>query len=330
MIAGGSSLLPQFAIGVVSLYTLVTAARLANDGALSLARYYDIPDELIGMTVIAIGTSLPEISANLVASIGIASGTLDYDIASAVVLGGNLGSATTQQTLLVGVFIVGFGTLQVSESLVTRSYLPMLAAFLLTFLVAFDGTITRVEGLVLVAGFAGYTYYGFRHRRQAYAVPERPSTDVRRDLVYTLGGLVLVLLAAVLLLSVAETIVSNLALGGSMIGVLTLGLAAALPELSTVLDAVRRRAPNIALGTLIGSNVVNPLLGIGLGASVSGYAVPRAIVVWDLPFKIVVGVAGLAYLWVRADRTVSRRDGVYLLVAYFVFVSGRLLLFPAQ
>jgi hypothetical protein len=68
-----------------------------------------------------------------------------------------------------------------------------------------------------------------------------------------------------------------------MVSVLTIGVAAALPELSTVLDATRRRTPNVALGVLVGSNLVNPLVGLGLGAAISGYHVPDPVVLWTSP-----------------------------------------------
>jgi cation:H+ antiporter len=114
-----------------------------------------------------------------------------------------------------------------------------------------------------------------------------------------------------------------------MAGVVTIGLASALPELSTVLESVRRKAPNVAVGTLVGSNVVNPLVAVGLGGVVSTYRVPPAVVWWDLPFKLVAGVAFLAWV-TRSGGRVRRRDGIALVVAYFVYVVGRLLLYPGQ
>lgn len=325
-----ATLAAELAVGVVALYTLVTAAGRAIDSLLSLARYYEVPDELLGMTVIAVGTSLPEITSHVVASLGILSGSLDYRIASAVVIGGNMGSSTTQQTLLLGLFLVGYGRLHVSESLIRGTYLPMVVGFALTLIVALDGTISRLDGLILLIGFAVYTYYGYVHRPRSFSVPEAASTNVRRDGLVAIGALILVVISASLLLTVAELVVDSLALGGSMVGVITLGVASALPELSTVLDAVRRRAPNIALGTLLGSNVVNPLLGIGLGGTLSTYQVPSAVVLWDLPFKLVVAVGLLGYLQFVSDRSLTRRDGAYLVVLYFVFVTTRLLFFPAQ
>lgn len=325
-----TALLVQVAVGVVALYTLVTAAEIVVGRSLALAQRYEVPDLLIGMTVLAIGTSLPELSSHVIASLGILSGTIDPEIGSAIVLGGNMGSSTLQQTLLVGLLVVGYGRLELSRTFQRASYVPMLLALALTLAVAVDGAVSRVDGIVLLGAYGAYLYYSFQRRGRAPSLPEPPSTNVRRDWLVAAGALTLVLLAASLLMTVAQLVVESLALGGSMIGVVTIGVAAALPELSTVIDAVRRRAPNLALGTLVGSNVVNPLLGIGLGSVISTYTVPPVVIVWDLPFKLAVGVGLLAAVRFRSEGVLTRRTGAVLVVLYFLYVSTRLLLFPAQ
>ena len=328
--AVSGELVPLVSAGAVALYTLVTAASRAIDRLLALAEYYDVAEALVGLTILAVGTSLPEVSAHLVASLGILSGVLDYQSASAVVVGGNTGSSTVQQLLLVGVLLIGYGSIDLSWQFVRRSYLPMLGAFAVTGLLAWDGTVSRLDGVVLVALYVVYVVVSLARREPTRTLREPPSVDPRRDAAVAAGLLVLVLLSASLLLSVIEVVVAALALGGSTVGVVTIGVAAALPELTAVVDAIRRRSPNVALGTLVGSNIVNPLVGIGLGGSISTYYVPPAVVLWDLPFKFVVGAGLLAWTMFANGGELSRREGVSLLGLYFLFVAGRLLLFPDQ
>lgn len=323
-------LLTQVSIGAVALYALVTAASRAIDRLLALAEYYDIDDVLVGMTVLAMGTSLPELSSHLIASLGILSGTLDYRVTSAVVIGGNTGSSTVQQLLLVGVLLVGYGSIQLNRTFVRESYIPMLGTFVVTTLLAWDGSISRLDGIVLFALYLGYVGMRLSRREQSQTLRERPSSNPRRDALVAAGLLALVLLSASLVLSVVEVIVEMLALGGSMVGVLTIGVAAALPELTAIIDAFRRRTPNVALGTLVGSNIVNPLVGIGLGGALSTYYVPPVVIYWDFPFKLIVGAGLLGWTLFWRDGELTRREGVYLLGSYFVFVVGRLLLFPGQ
>ncbi|WP_372912966.1 sodium:calcium antiporter [Salinigranum sp.] len=317
----GSLLLAAAALGV-----LVKAAGATVDSLVALARAYDVPDAVVASTLVALGTSLPELGSHLVASLGIVSGTLDPVVASATVMGGNMGSSTVQQTLLVGLFLVGFGRVTLSDAFRRSTYYPMLGAFALTFVVAVDGTVSRLDGLALLVAFVAYAYWTVTTHGRSERLPGTASVNPRRDAAVAFAGFLLVLGSAFVVLRVVDGLVATLGLNGSMVGVVTIGLAAALPELSTVVESLRRKTPDIALGTLVGSNVVNPLVGFGLGGVVSTYAVPPSVVRWDLPFKFVVGV-GLVLVARREGWVVRRREGAWLVVAYFVFVSVRFLLF---
>jgi cation:H+ antiporter len=319
-------LLGSLLLAAAALAVLVKAAGATVDSLVALARAYDVPDAVVASTLVALGTSLPELGSHLVASLGIVSGTLDPVVASATVMGGNMGSSTVQQTLLVGLFLVGFGRVTLSDAFRRSTYYPMLGAFALTFVVAVDGAVSRLDGLALLVAFVAYTYWTVTTHGRSERLPGTASVDPHRDVAVASVGFLLVLGSAFVVLRVVDGLVATLGLNGSMVGVVTIGLAAALPELSTVVESLRRKTPDIALGTLVGSNVVNPLVGFGLGGVVSTYAVPPSVVRWDLPFKFVVGV-GLVLVARREGWVVRRREGAWLVVAYFVFVSVRFLLF---
>jgi len=317
-------------VGFAALVALVVASRVAVERLLGLATHFDVPDALVGLFVLSIGTSLPEIGTHVIASAGILSGALDYEVASATVLGGNMGSSTIQQLLFVALFLVAVGRVSVAGDFARRGVVPMIGALSLTLVLAVDGTLGRLDGVVLLGAFVAYAAYSFSRRERSQALPQATSAGVAVDAAAAVGSLIVILVAAFFVLSSVETLVARLAFGGSMIGLITIGIASALPELSTVLESIRRQTPNLVLGTLVGSNVVNPLVGIGLGSVVSTYAVPEAVVLWDLPFKIVAGVGFLAALYLGPDDTLDRRTGAGLFVLYFVYVAGRLVLFPGQ
>ncbi|WP_439028326.1 sodium:calcium antiporter [Haloarchaeobius sp. DT45] len=324
------STLEPLLVGVLALAILVKSAQTAVGALIRLAKHYNVPDVVVGVTVVAVGTSLPEIGSHVIASLGIVSGTLDYTVTSATVLGGNMGSSVTQQLLLVGIFLVGYGRYRPTNVFLTSTFLPMILASVLVLLVAFDGTISHLDGAILLVAYVAHTYYAVTHRERGGVPPEPESRRVLRDAALALLGLVGVVVGAYIVLAEVEAIVDRLRLGGSMIGLVTIGLASALPELSTVFEALRRRSPDIAMGTLIGSNIVNPLLAIGLGGLISTYQVPEAVVVWDLPVKILAGVVVLGWLWTLGKGSIGRKEGFYMIMAYFAFVSGRLLLFAGQ
>lgn len=304
-------LLSELAVGMIALYALVTGTGKAINALLGLARRYNVPEVFIGLTIVAIGTSLPELSAHVTASAGIVSGVLDYQTTSGVVLGGNMGSSTTQQLLLFGILLIGFGNINLSTRMVTDTFVPMIVGLVLTLALSWDGTISRLDGVVLLCGFG--VYLGFSYlRRQQMPTQGTPSTNVSRDTAIAVLMLGLVLASASVLLGVIQEVVTGVVLGGSMVGVLTLGIASSFPELSTVLDGIRRKTPIIAVGTLVGSNIVNPLIGFGLGGVISTYHVPTAVVVWDLPIKIIVALGLLVYTRYK-DGIITRHVGVTLI-----------------
>jgi len=139
----------------------------------------------------------------------------------------------------------------------------------------------------------------------------------------------LTVLAAQTVLGVIERVVSATGVGGSLIGVVTLGVASALPELTTALAGARRNAQGISLGTLVGSNITNPLVAIGLGALVSTYAVPRPLLVWDLPWATLSGGLLLGYLLWRKGR-IGRWGAVYFVAMYVIYVTCRALFFAVD
>ncbi|WP_350355249.1 sodium:calcium antiporter [Haloglomus salinum] len=328
-VAVSLSLLGTLVLGAVALGVLVRAAGVVVDRATRLATSFDVDEELVAMTVVALGTSLPEIATGVIASAGILAGTLDPVVASATVLGSNTGSSTVQQLLLFGIFLVGYGRLDLTTSFVRARYLPMLGSLALLLVLSADGHLSRLEGLVLVGAYGAYFAYSYTRRQRTRGLPEARSATPGRDAAVGAAALVAVLVASFVVLDTVDVVVQRLALGGSMLGVVTIGVAAALPELSVVREAIRRRTPTLALGTLVGSNVVNSLVGLGLGATISTYQVPQSVILWDLPFKLLVGVGLLVQVRQRSGG-LGRGEGTTLLVLYLVFIAGRLLLFAGQ
>ncbi|WP_135854278.1 sodium:calcium antiporter [Halorussus salinus] len=318
-------------VGGVALALLVASARVAVERSVNVAQGYGVSEEVVGLTVVAVGTSLPEISSHVIASLGILSGTLDYEVASATVLGGSVGSSATQQLLLVGVLLLSAGRVTVSRAFVRSSYVPMVLAIGLALTLAADGTVSRADGLLLVGAFLVYLYYTY-DRGQRVTFPEEWEDevgDVRIDAAVAVAALAVVLASAFVALSALELLVASLGLGGSLVGIVTLGVGSALPELSTVGESIRRRRPTLAFGTLVGSNVVNLLVAVGLGAAISSYRVPPAVVLWDLPVMLLVALAATVYVARVADGELRRHHATWFVVGYFVFLAGHLLLFPS-
>ncbi|MHB1294746.1 MAG: sodium:calcium antiporter [Anaerolineae bacterium] len=324
-------------LGLVVLAFLVLAADEAVKRLVRLAEYFGLSATFMGMTVISLATSIPEISSHLTASAGILNGSLDYHIASAIVLGSNIGSDVVQQTLILGIVVYMAGTLYFRRYVLLKSLLPMIGAALLCMLLAWDRTYSRLDGVILFAAFVAYTYYLYGDERKHYKVPdvaeERSEPRTGRQALIDMGVALLTMVVTVacaqVVLNITELTVETTGLGGSLIGVVTLGVASALPELITALSGIGRNQHGITMGTLIGSNITNPLVAIGLGALVSTYRVPGPHLVWDLPWQAVGGAVLWLILWFNKGR-LNRLSAVYLMVMYALYIGLRAVFFAVD
>ncbi|MDY6769275.1 MAG: sodium:calcium antiporter [Candidatus Nanohaloarchaea archaeon] len=322
-------------LGFGGLILLVYGAEHVVEKLTALAEFYGIPDILIAMSVVSIGTSLPELAAHMIGSVGILTGSLNYQITSATVLGGNIGSDVVQQTMVVGIVVFAFAWMQqekftFSERFLKKDYFPMIGTTLMTLILAWDGVLSRLDGLVLLSAFAAYMYYLYHTRHERLNHDAEASDNVRRDIFVAVVAMSTVIVSAHIVLKVTETLVEATGLGGSIIGVTTLGIAAALPEMFTAIEGIRQHASGISLGTLIGSNITNPLVGIGAGALLSTYWVPRPLVLWDLPMETVTAGLLLVYLLFVSDRKLGWKGGVYLIGLYVFYVVIRFSFFAVD
>jgi len=290
-------------VGCAAVVSLILAAELVVGKLVALANYYRVSEAVVGLTVLSLGTSLPEIASHVVASSQILLGVGDPRVLSATVLGGNIGSDVVQQTLVVGLVVLTVGGFQFSGRFLRRGYLPMIGTTLLTLALAWDGMLTRADGAVLLALFAAYTSFLYLTRSDVVQEGNEasPSDAPTRDGAVAAAALAVIVVAAHFLFRSVGVFVKQTGLTGSLIGVVVLGVGAASPEMATAVVGLREGAEGISLGTLVGSNITNPLLGIGLGSVLSTYHVPRPLVYWDLPMETVTAALLLTYLLTKDD-----------------------------
>ncbi|MEL7627366.1 MAG: sodium:calcium antiporter [Anaerolineaceae bacterium] len=333
------SIFTVITVGLIALALLVLGANYAVKKLIGIANYFKLSSTFMGMTVLSVATSLPEITSHFTASVNILRGSLDYQTGSAIVLGANIGSDVVQQTLIMGIVVLLAGTIYFRRYFLWKSMIPMIGTTIMCLILGWDGNYSRIDGAILFGSFLAYTYYLYADERKHYkeednqlqsdevaeGVPAN-GREVLRDALFTTGLLVVIIACATFVLSATEVIVNRTGVGGSLIGVITLGLASALPELTTALAGIRHKEAGISLGTLVGSNITNPLLAIGGGALISTYAVPRPLVLWDLPWETLTGMILWAILWFNNGK-LGKKSAIYLIVIYFIYILFRSLFF---
>jgi cation:H+ antiporter len=326
--------------GLVAMGLLVLSADLAVKKLIGLAAYFKLSTTFMGMTVFSLATSIPEITAHLTASVGILRGTLDYRVSSAIVLGANIGSDVVQQTLIMGIVVFMAGSLYFRRYFLFKSLGPMIGTTVMCIILGWDRTYSRLDGFILFGTFLIYTYYLYIDERKHFKTEDKvaaeaetgvPATGLQaaRDGLIAVGACVVTVFCAQTVLSITERVVAVTGVGGSLIGVVTLGVASALPELTTAISGVRNKEHGISLGTLVGSNITNPLVAIGGGALVSTYYVPGPLVLWDLPWETITGAILWAILWFSKGR-LNRVGAIYLMGLYVVYITLRVLFFAVD
>lgn len=336
------ALFPVILVGLFFIAVLVLAANLSVTKLVGIAAYFNLSSTFMGMTVVSLATSIPEITSHLTASFNILAGKLDFQIGSAIVLGSNIGSDVVQQTFILGLVVLLSGGLYFRRYFMWKSMVPMISSTVMCILLGLDGTYSRLDGFILFGSFVLYSLYLYFDERKFYKAEDNipvseeisDSIPTTRKQVLIDSGIAVLLMAVTVfaasnVLSITEIVVNRTNISGSLIGVITLGLASALPELTTALAGVRQKEYGISLGTLVGSNITNPLVGIGAGALISRYAVPRPLVLWDLPWETLTGLLLWVILLLKKGK-LGKYEAFYLMMMYFVFIILRAVLFKAD
>ncbi|MFH0916804.1 MAG: calcium/sodium antiporter [bacterium] len=308
-------------IFVVSVLALVKAADLFTEGAEELGVFLGMPSYVVGVTIVAIGTSLPELVSSLFA---VAQGSPE------IVVGNAVGSNITNILLVLGLAAILGGRLSVSREIV-KVDLPMLASSAaLMGLAALDGTISRGDGVLLFAGALIYGVYGVRISKPAPIVQAQIEEAVAEDLnlehgrlrplvvIKIVGGAVVLYFAAQYTIRSVIELSTLFDVGTDVIAISAVALGTSLPELVVSVVAARRGKLEIAIGNVLGSNVFNSFAVVGIPALVMPLPVTHPVLTIGLPF---MAVATVLYFFMAQDREVTRWEGMPLVLFYILFLG---------
>ena len=310
---------------VVGLAMLVVGGELVVRGASGLALAFGISPIVVGLTVVAFGTSSPELAVSLGATLG-----GDPDVAIGNVVGSNiynillvLGLATLVRPLIV------------QQQLIRFDVPLVIGASALLWLLVLDGALSRLEGGLLFSLLVAYVLISIRSgRKEPKSVTEEyreaiePSDQDRsraRDLLLFAAGLVALVIGAQTLVAGATDLARSLGVSELILGLTVVALGTSMPELVTSVVAVLRDQRDIAVGNVVGSNIFNLLgvLGLTAIAAPDGVSVASSAIAFDIPVMTAVAVACLPLLF--TGRILRRWEGA-LFVAYAAMYTAYLVL----
>lgn len=312
---------------VVGFFLLIKGADKLVDGSASIAKKFGLSSLVIGLTIIAFGTSAPELIVNILASL---NGNSDIGMGNVV------GSNIANILLILGV-TAALSTIKVHDSITQKqipfSVLAVVALFILTNGAFFDGgyapsVLTRSGGLILILFFIIFLYYTFSIAKGGKK--EKGEGEIKvyknwKSALFIIGGITALFLGGKFIVDGATSIARFFGLSEALIGLTIVAVGTSLPELAASVMAARKKQADMAIGNVVGSNIFNILWILGLSAVINPLNY-NPVMNFDIFFLIYISILLIPLIYAGKKKYFTRVEGVVLLVlyaAYITFISIR-------
>jgi len=299
---------------VVGLVLLCFGGNWLVSGGVAIARKFRISNLVIGMTIVAYGTSTPELAASVAAA----------GEHSAIILGNIIGSNIANVGMVIGIAAI-IVPLAVNKSVLRKEIPIMLGVSILLVLLSIDGELSKYDGILLLAGLGVFAYYTFKDAmKQRAENKEENKKEIKQGAnnVYLKSagligiGVVLLYVGAILTVDNAVILAKEFGLSEKIIGLTVIAIGTSLPELITSIIAIRKGHADIGIGNIIGSNIYNILMIMGVGAALGGVMVGADVYV-DYAIMIIFSLSLLIAL---KTGIIGRPMGIVLTIGYVAYL----------
>ncbi|MEE9151429.1 MAG: calcium/sodium antiporter [Thermoplasmata archaeon] len=301
---------------IIGLAILIKGCEFFVSGAAFIARHFGVSELIIGLTLVSMGTSLPEFGASVYAS---------YNGDGGIAVGNVVGSNVANIALVLGVCLM-LRRIRVKKVMLKRDGLIMLGVSLLFIFLVIDG-VGRLDGLVLMILFAVYIVFLYRQNKTEARNPDMAESSERfskkggkpgKEIAKLIIGCLAVISGAKLLVDSSVDIASTFGISDTVIGSTLIAFSTSVPELAVSLMAILKRYEDISIGNIIGSNIFNILWVIGAAAIVGELAVDNTLLYINLP--IMLCVAALLLIFMAIKNRLEKWEGGVFLAIYVVFL----------
>ncbi|MGN7410066.1 calcium/sodium antiporter [Sporosarcina sp. SAFN-010] len=304
---------------IVGFTLLIKGAGYFVDGSSNIARLLQVPPILIGLTIVAFGTSSPEATVSIIAAL---EGTAD------VAVGNVVGSNIFNITLVVGVAAILYPLKVESETIRKEIPFTLLASVAMLILMSdivlqgfSSNMISRGDGFIFMLFLSIFMYYvieiGLKSRKNATNEPVPENISWGKNILITILGLAAIIFGGDLVVDNGTKIAYSLGMSETLVGLTIIAIGTSLPELVTSITAALKKESEIALGNIVGSNIFNILFVLGTSSIISPLAVNDKVLI-DVVFMIVLTVVLLIFS--RTGFKIGKREGLVLVAVYIIYL----------
>lgn len=295
---------------VLGVWCVLKGADYLTEGAAAVARRMHIPEMIIGLTIVAAGTSAPELFVSVVSAL---KGTSDLAVGNVV------GSNIMNTMLIVGVAAM-VAPMTISKTTVKKDLPFTVGASMLLLFLAFDHFLGHVGGFLLLAAFALFMAYSIYRASGSEEQEDAPKEQLSafKNTCYVLGGLLLLIVGSNVFVDHASNLALQMGVSEGVVGLTVVAGGTSLPELATTVVAARKGQSALAIGNVIGSNVFNILLILGLTATIHPLQI-EGITTIDMAVMLL----SVTFVWLFAFTRfkVERWEGFVLLIGYLAYLA---------
>lgn len=307
----------EFIILLVSLVIIVIASDKLIDSSSKIAKFYGVPTFIIGVSIIAFGTSAPELVVGILSSIQ-KTNQLSY--------GNIVGSCINNTGLILGVSSLIL-TVAVSAKIMNKEMLMLIGVDLILLAMSFNGGLSRIDGIILLALGLAFIIYLIKGATSGdeESTEKIEKTQLRKHWLIVIIGLIGLIASGHLIVDSSQKIAASFGIDQSAIGLTLVALGTTMPELMTSIAAARRKEDDMILGNIIGSNIFNILIVLGVSSAIH----PISINFID-PFNIyrslfidvgiMIFLTFLIYVIMRSRKKISWLSGILLLTIYTLYM----------
>lgn len=309
-----SDLLPQMtAVSIVLLvggfYLLINGADYFVDGSASLARKLRIPSLIVGLTIVAMGTSAPELAVSISAAL---SGS------NAIAISNVIGSNIFNTLVVLGV-CAAIMPIMINKEVTKRDYPVSLLASIMFIVFILDGTLARWEAAVLFVCLIAYIVVSVIQAKKGQSDDDEPMGDFSalKCALCIVGGVAGIVLGGNLVVDHAKAIAMTAGMSDTLVGLTICAVGTSLPELVTSITASKKGENDMAVGNVVGSNIFNIFGILGISGIITPIAVDLTAVI-DGVVLLAIGI--ISYVWYRTSQKLSRIEGIAMVIMYVEYM----------